>query len=53
MLRGQVGGFVLFNTQGILKHLDSPQEVELDSVELTALALEEHNAGLRMAGGAG
>ena len=31
-VRRRVGGFVPFNTQSVLKHLDSPHEVELDVV---------------------
>ena len=30
---GRVGGFVPFNTEGVLEHLDAAHEVELDIVE--------------------
>ena len=52
-MRRRVGGFVPFNTPGVLKHLDSQREVKLDIVERAVLALEEHDAGLRAAGGVG
>ena len=46
-------GRVPFNPEGVLEHLDSAHEVELDIVERAAFALEERNAGLGGAGGVG
>ena len=46
-------GRIPFNPEGVLEHLDSAHEVELDIVERAAFALEESNAGLGGTGGVG